>query len=214
MASKIGDLTNELLSSKLKITISIVLSLALIILGVFFGSKLSFSFFAPAKDSELIIVEVLSSMPYSIDKSVESVSIVKDKILKDFNNEIESISYIRGDEKATLFRINLTPVLDRDISARDIVNGINFYNAEFEEITLNASLISAGPPTTAYPFAMQIFADGEELSKASDSISSYVKGLKSESKYSVEEVRVEYLDTIAKKIVRDMPSLKLNSTDL
>lgn len=177
-----------------------LLTIFLIGVGGYYASQLSFSFFAASKDSDLITV----SMRYNNVKTIEEareVSIeVEKNLAEEYGDEILEIVYFEGSIRGSDLRVILSDISDRDIKAPEIVERINDGAFTNDRASVTASVISAGPPSSQYPFAMQIYSDDKVvLENVTEEVKSWIINLKLDSEIIVEDVRISYIDDIRAK---------------
>lgn len=168
--------------------------------GSSFASLLSFSFFAPAKDSDIISLSLTFPEQQSIDVSKESAMQVEEILNDLFSDEIESLAYIRNSQISSIIQIRLVPIQSRSISANQITEDININTKEIDGVSVNASSISAGPPVQQFPFAMQIY--GEDITLLNEIIGeleNFVINRELSSDNKVEDIQIQYLNTVARK---------------
>lgn len=194
-----GKFVEKILKNNLLKISLFVISLILIGIGGYYASLLSFNFFAPAKDSELISISLTFQPPFSIDnakaKSIQLENVISDK----FESEVLDINYFNANDKSASIRINLTPVSDRNITAQEIVEFINEESKSIEGMITSASIISAGPPSAQFPFAMQIYSeDSKLLEKLTNEINTFIQNQSLSNDLKAEDIKIDYITEVRK----------------
>ncbi len=187
--------------SKLSYKIGIfILTIAIIGVGGYYASMLSFSFFAAAKDSDLITISMRYNNVRTIEEARElSIEVEKD-IAKEYEDEILEMVYFEGSIRGSDLRVVLSDINDRDLKAPEIVGRINDGAFNSDKASITASVISAGPPSSQYPFAMQVYSEDQEILKSiTNRIKAEVVNFKLDSGIIVEDVRVSYIEDIRTK---------------
>lgn len=192
-----GAIARYVLKNTLLKIVMFIFSLVLIGIGGVYASRLSFNFFAPAKDSDIISVSMVFQPPYSIDgareRSIRLEQLIEDK----YPQEIVSIDYFNATDKSANLRINLIPVADRTITAQEIVKGINEDAKGVSGAIISASIVSAGPPSAQFPFAMQVYADNNTLlTTVADEVKEFIRTQQLDNGVTVEDIKVDYLSEV------------------
>ncbi len=172
-------------------------TILVIIGGSFWASKLKFSFFAPAKDSDIIALSFTFPQSTTASNSRDLSVQVENVIIEKYGNSIEQIVYFAGDNRSAVVQLTLKDMNERAITAPEISSGINDLATIIPGAVVSSSIISAGPPTSQYPFAMQVYTESNErLSQTTNEIDTLLTGTELESGVSVEDVQVAYVNDI------------------
>lgn len=198
-AAQVGKFTKFTLTNLYTKLAIIVIVVVAFVLGGVYASKIGFAFFAPAKDSEYMTVDVQFAPTQSFNEVLESNRQIEAYLSDTYKDEIEQIVYFGGDSRNATLYITLTPIFDREVSAIEIADEINADPNRVDGATFTAAIISAGPPMSQYPFATQIFAQStDELTIATSEVTEFINDSKlTDNKIS--DVKTQYLDIVREK---------------
>lgn len=198
LAEETSQLVTKYLSSKVLTAAVIVTSIILIVVGMFFSTKLTFSIFPAPKDSNSIAINI--SYPSGTEAgTAEEIAIEIEKILLDQEKQnIERVSYYESSTSSAYMFIDLVKMKDREKTSKTMIEEINLKLEEYPRADVKADQVSAGPPVAEYPFTMQIFSNDEAILNlaAEDIISEIEKVELTDNR--VEEIAVDNLDNISK----------------
>jgi multidrug efflux pump subunit AcrB len=200
-----GSLINYLLSNK-KITvlstISVVIASTLLIgLSIFAASKLTFTVFPLAKDSNAIEIDIETTQGTSIQKAkeiaVQAETIIEQKLGDDF----VELNYLNADKDEISFVVGLTDLGERSTTSAEYSEILNTeFESQIEGATLRAVQESPGPKPQEYPFAVQIFDDdSSELEAAAKNIEQHLLQLQLNDGTNIEAVKLGNFSTLQKK---------------
>lgn len=206
------------------ITIFVIIPVTFIFigLGASFSSKLKFAVFPSTKDSNEIAITIdypdfkdlentqrlTISDAENIAKQVESI------LTEKYEEYIEEVEYFEANERAAQIEILLTDMKERDIKSPEIVDGLNEEFKKLQNADVKAGLVSVGPPTTEFPFAMQVYANDQEiLLRSAEEIENYIKNLSLENDIFVTETKVDGLFTYSKLNNRRYVEIKAKISD-
>lgn len=207
--------TNFYLSKKRYTFVVLIVSLFLIGYGASFASKLGFSFFAQAKDADSITVSVNingnSDVDFAKSKVLEVESILKDNFTKD----ILEVDYLRATAPNVVLSVELTPLNNREITSLEIANVINEKSKDIKGINVVASSVVAGPPTSQFPFAMQVYSNSQnDLDSLTNRISEFIKNnVTLNNNIIVEEVQIQNLNNITKIDSQRLAQIRVKFND-
>lgn len=178
----------------------VIISIALVGVGLYFSGQIGFSYFAPPKDSEELSVAISFTQPTDI-KSARDLSIqVEQLILGNSAENIKEITYYAGNSRTAQLKVTLTPITEREETSADIAKTINDDTKGLNGAVVNASIVSAGPPESQYPFAMQVYAEDQELlDLVTKDISKFIPTVRLSNKVEVEDVKVESVSEISRR---------------
>ncbi len=204
LGSKVGELVNFYLKSKIATLIVLIATIALIAGGLSFAGKLKFNVFPPAKNSDGVYVNLLFPGNKDIKNSEALTAELEKSVANEFKDEVRYFSYFNADEKSAYALVRLTPMKDRRLTSVEIAKRITKFIEETQAVNGvavkgKAVAESQGPTPSDYPFAMQVVSDNQKTLESSATIvSDYLKGLTVLDNIKVEDVVVENLDTISK----------------
>ena len=199
-SEKSGRIVKQTLNSRYYRLGLFALSIILIGIGGYYASQLKFTFFAPAKDSDLITISVTNKVPTDIATAKIATTELEKLVVDNFTGEIEEIAYLDANQRGAEIRVTLSPITERDITAGEIVREINELTKENESLVVSASIVSAGPPVAQFPFAMQLFSENQTiLETKSAEIAEFIKETKLEKDVQIEDVKVDYTKEIRRQ---------------
>jgi len=171
---KLGSFVRFYLSSKLYTFIVLILTIAMILGGSFFASKLKFNIFAPSKDSESISISI-SFEDLTIEQAILKSREV-DEVIKLYTDEnLKEYEYARGNSSTAIINLNLIPLANRDTTSVEIGELLNKKLNEIEGVKAFVNTSIAGPPADPRPFKMQIFDDSSEnLALISENLKNFI----------------------------------------
>jgi multidrug efflux pump subunit AcrB len=187
-------------SNAIGVIIALIVSIGVIAGGSFFGSRLDFSVFPAVKDADEIIVNISYPEGTAIAQADETAQEVEEIIANTNADEINQVDYYGASESSATILLTLTDMGDRDVKAPEIADKLNNRFSDLEAATVEASVSSAGPPSSDFHFQMQIFSeDTEKLESASEDIKSFIEDYDpSNQDVQIEEVVVTGLEVISK----------------
>lgn len=221
LVEKLGDQVYKLIHyylGKKILTFAIaILGLILIVVGVSFTSKLEFNIFPEAKDSEQLNVAINYYPGTDIDTAeaiAKRVEVIATKAIGEEN--MESAIYFEGSDSSALLTFELTPINERDLTAKQMVEKMNDELGNFKDAQVKPASSSVGPPAEDYQFFMQVYSDSQlTLDKSTAEFENYLK-TKDFGDTDVTEVLVTDLDTVSKNDGRRFAQVKAklsNTTD-
>lgn len=193
-----------------------IITIGLIGGGFFLATKLEFSIFAPAKDTNEITITTSLPDNQDIAKAKSTIKEIE-KIVKDTNAEyIQDIAYFNTDAKGALMYVTLTPLNDRDKKAPAIVSDLQKAiedNNSLKDTRIQVQQAGAGPPTDEYQITFQIFSDDQKtLEDSTKEVLDFAKEIDltgGEIKDSI----ISNLDTVSKKDGRRYAAVKVAVSD-
>jgi multidrug efflux pump subunit AcrB len=198
---KLGEVVsrfvNAYLSKKLYTALVIIVTFALIAVGIFYAQKLPFSVFPSGKDSDSALLSVQFTNAPTIDNAEKTLTVINNKIKQDYGKYIESITYISPDNQSATAMISFVPMKSRDIKASKLLDDMNKDFETTQNAKLKFTMVSAGPTTGEYPFTMQIFsADRNKATELAKKISAFINGREVVSGIKVTDVHFDQDTTI------------------
>ncbi|WKZ30926.1 MAG: efflux RND transporter permease subunit [Candidatus Dojkabacteria bacterium] len=179
---------------------AIVMSIVLIGVGIYFSSLIGFSYFAPAKDSEEITVSISFDQPTAIESARKLSIQVENILLQKSREEIEEVTYLVGNSRSAQLMVHLNGITEREITSTQIAKELNVATEDFDGAIINTAVVSAGPPETQFPFAMQIYSEDQTmLENATDDIARYIPTVKLDNDVEVADVKSESLLEVSRK---------------
>lgn len=167
--------------------------------GGSFAQKIPFSIFPEPKDSDLIQVSIDFDAGTTIEEAIATAKQIEAR-LKVSEKHIKEVHYFSANEQSALLQARLTPLDTRTTTAPTIVNNLQTIVDDAEGATVKVTQLSAGPPASDYPFAMQIFGnDLGTLQSASKDIQTFLEGRVIEGDERVIEVVIDDFTAITKK---------------
>jgi len=194
-------------------------TIILIVLGTMYASNLTFSVFPSPKDADYLTVSASYPAGTSITQTENIADDIEAIIIDKYEEEINRIDYYYANRDGLQLFLNLTEMSQRDITAITIQDTLD---EEFEEwmednendANIKVELMSAGPPTADYPFAMQVFDDDPVvLEKAGKVIQNFLDEREIENDEIVSEVVVDNSDLISKRNGRRYIQVKAKISD-
>ena len=193
-----------------------IITIALIVGGLFTATKLEFSIFAPAKDTNEITITSTLKDNKDLQKSINTTKELE-KIIKDNNSEyIDDITYFNADANGVLMYITLTPLNERDKTASNIVNELQDKindNKTLKDSRIKVQKAGAGPPTDEYQVTFQIFSDNQkDLENSTKEVLDFSKKINL-TDGEIKDVIVNNVDTITRKDGRRYASVQVAVSD-
>lgn len=213
---KLGKLTGSFvrfyLATPVLTIIVMVIALLSVALGINYAGMLKFSIFPTPKDTDSMLITISYPEQTSID-AAETIAIdAEAQIKKVASADIEKITYLRSNASSAIMIVDLTPVGTRD-TAEVIAERLDDLFSQLDGADFKVELSSAGPPSSDYPFAMQIFSDDQEvLTLASAKLADFIKEYDLETN-SVTDVKVDNLSLLAKIDGRRFVEVKARLSD-
>lgn len=193
-----------------------VITIALIVGGIFTAGKLEFAIFAPAKDTNEITITSTLKDNKDIQKSVNKTKEIE-KIIKDTNAEyIDDITYFNADSNGVLMYITLTPLNQRDKTAPNIVkelqDAIND-NQNLKDANVKVQQAGAGPPTDEYQITFQIFSDDQKtLENSTKEVLDFTKDIDL-TDGEIKDAIISNIDTVTRKDGRRYAAVQVAVSD-
>jgi len=182
----------------------IVVSLILIFNGLFFSSKLKFSVFPPQKDSNTIYVTINYPNGLAIDEKEDIAKEMEKLAMGNYPDEITGIEYFSvgrtlfGFDQAFI-GLDLTDMKTRETSSVEIAEKLTKKFEGIEGASVIAKEEQVGAPAEEYSFKMQIFDEDQDVLSASAAVfKEYIEKIELKEGIKIEDVKVEYIDALAK----------------
>lgn len=148
-----------------------LLLFAAIIIVLAFGAagRIGFNIFPPTKDSNALQASIDFDDGLTIDEAQELQAEIDRQVLAAMGDTIERYQVIFGSERGSFLFVNLTPIDERSITSRALVDAIEEAAADIEGVRFAASAVDIGPPPDEFPFQVQIrFNEASELAIAQE----------------------------------------------
>jgi multidrug efflux pump subunit AcrB len=196
----LGNFTKTYLSNKYLLLVMVIFTFFVIGLGFSFASRLGFSFFPPAKDSDSLSLNLTFAENLNLDRKRELFLEFEQKLKETIENYGELFSIQRNIGNTYQAQLFLTPLQQRDITSVQIAEKINQISDKFkDELSIRSSSISAGPPSQQLPFATQIYLKNfDDDTNAIDIINEFISSQAFENGNKVKETQIQYISDIAR----------------
>lgn len=176
-----------------------IVSLLLIVGAMFSSQFVKFDIFPAPKDTTDFVITIAYEPQTTVAQAEEIAKTIESKHLSNYSEYIKNVDYFGANENKADIYISLTALDEREITSTTIVDELNNKFAEIEGASIKAAKLSAGPPTSDFPYQMQIFSDNQQILESSTkSIDAYIRSIELESGIKVSEVKVDNLDDISK----------------
>ncbi len=213
-STALANYTSFYLNKKRWAAAVLVASLLIIIAGSFFATKVKFSVFPAAKDTDLVQINYEFPENTNLEAAQVYAAQAEQVLIEEASRDTIIANYISGaKDKATVF-LYLEDRKDRPEVAPVLIERLNqrFQSLPFKA---QASAVGAGPPSDEFPFKMQLFEnDLNKLTLAANDVSEFLKQQKLPNDVSVAETKVSNLNSISKLDKRRYAeiSVKYNGT--
>jgi HAE1 family hydrophobic/amphiphilic exporter-1 len=218
LVSKLGFFVCSFINYYLKhpfiAALVLVASIIWLALGVTYATRLTFSVFPPAKDSESI--NLFLSFPNGANiTNAENISKDVEKILLSVTEEqINQVNYFQATKEEAFINVELTPIDSRDITSKEIVEKLENKFEDFGDTRIRVEQSGVGPPTNEFQINVQTFSDDKIAVKgALNDLEAFLTNRKINSKEKVTEVVIESFDNITKKDGRRFAAIKAKISD-
>lgn len=209
-----GRFVYHYLKWKLLAFLMAVLSVILMVGGVSFASKLNFSVFPPAKDSDEISMFLTFPEGTAIGQAEEIAKDAEVVILLRAEEYIEEFNYFRSNQNEAYINIVLTPMKEREITSKQIVENINIGFENFGDTRVRVEQTGVGPPIDEFQINLRIFSDDIEILRfATTDIKTFLADKQITETESVTDVLVTNLETVSKVDKKRFASVKVKISD-
>lgn len=200
LAGYVSRAVEYYLSRKFTTVLVIVLSLGLIGIGMYFAGTLKFNIFPAPKDTN----EITLSMDFEAEdleiSEAEDLAIkVEDVLKQEIGEYIEEVVYNSGNATSASANVLLTDYSQRDTTSTEMVENLQMKYEDLDGVEVKVSKVSVGPPTTEYPFAVQIKGENlQDLENTANEIKEFVNKQELADDAKVEDVVINYKDVVAR----------------
>lgn len=140
---------------------AVLVGFGFIMAGGFLFSKVTFNIFAPAKDSDGLVVQMAFPANTSIDKAQETADRADAIVNKQLGVNFKQASYFTsGTTSGAQLTVDLTPFSERDAKAPALVKQLEGAFQNFDGAVVKVVTLDVGPPTGA--FSVHITTDNRE----------------------------------------------------
>jgi len=163
LGTQVSRFVDFYLRRKLVGIIVVLGSLALVVFGFSFASRLGFSIFPEPKDANALSISI--GYPEGTDlATAEKVALeVEAELQANYSAEIKEVDYFGASVRGASLSLNLTDLNERILTAPEIAERLNSKFSEIKSAEIKVSTASVGPPTSDFPFKLQIYS--QEQSK-------------------------------------------------
>ncbi len=145
------------------------MSFVFILLAGSFASKLSFNIFPPSKDSDQIGFQITYPAGFTTDEAETVAEELNELVVNEIGDNVKRItygSYQEANARSADGLIELIPFTDRDVKSPELIQTLQsaFDENAPEGVTVRVIQYDAGPPSSEFPLAIQIYE--EDIDKA------------------------------------------------
>lgn len=197
------------LRHKIAWVLVMIATICLIAIGGYFASLLEFSIFPAAKDTDMLLVNMVFPEQTDIATAEEKSKQVETIIKQNFADEIIKVSYITASSDNVEMYIYLTSFKQRDITSARIAEVLNEEIAKLSGVTAKVSPAGVGPGESEFPFAMQVFSEDQQLLEAATAdVKQEILEMELANDITIREVVVDNLSIITRKDGRRFAQVK------
>ncbi len=207
VATQVSKFIGFYLSKKIYTFFVILVSIVLILIGLYFSSTLKFVNFPSQKDSDAIQINFAFDPTLTLEQRVAVATKVEKLVTDEYAELFEKYLYIQvgrsffGDQVATVL-IDLVPMNEREIKSPALANAIStiVQNSNIEGASIVVSELQVGgPPTEEYASKVQVYGNNlGALVKGSESIADFIKNDIDLGEYRVLDTKIDNTEVLAK----------------
>lgn len=147
-----------------------LLAFAFVMVMLAFGAagRIGFNIFPPTKDSTALQASIDFDDGLTIEDAQSLQAEVDRAALDALGGEVERYQVIFGSERGSFLFVDLTPIDDRSITSRALVDAIEAATVDIEGVRLSASAVDIGPPPDEFPFQVQVRFAPDQLAVAQE----------------------------------------------
>ncbi len=200
VATKLANFSAWYLKRPVGIFSMIAISIGLVLFGTSFASKLPFSVFPSAKDTEALTVQLSYPEGLSLEEATSQAKQVEQAVKDTIGEEVEQVTYYRGNVFSAFVRVDLRPMKERTPTANELVDRVIEKLPDLGDTNVKVDQVSAGPTAEEYPFAMQVYSnDQTKLEAATAAIRGFLINRDLGDGEKITDVRIDNLSVIAKR---------------
>lgn len=205
LSIRCGNLTHSFYRSKrsgILVSITILaLGSLLVAGGLFAATKLEFSVFPLAKDSEEINITISTAPGSTIEDAASIAMQVEEIIANEVGDEFVGMHYVNVDKSSIDSRVTLTEVGTRAVTSAEYSQNLNSrFESAIPDAEVSAQQESPGPAIQEFPFVVQIFDESTaNLEAAAFDIEAMLLNAVLEDGTTIADVTVDDVSTITKK---------------
>lgn len=167
-------------NSKLKLAgvsiIAFLIGTAFIGAGGYLFQKVTFNIFPSAKDTNQLSVAIVYPPNTDILTAQNIASDVENQTAEILNeNFIRAAYYGRANVQSAILTIDIKDYKERDLQSPEIVNTLKEKFKQFDQATVTASQIDAGPPAAAFTARIDSSQNREAASRLAGDIASFLE---------------------------------------
>lgn len=144
----------------------VLLSFIPIGLGIYLFLSLGFNVFPPSKDSNILQVELEFDRGTEIGQAEQLAAQIDEITVEVLGDDLRSSVYLVSDERSALVFLDLLPYDQRSTKSPVLVDRISERVADLEGVSVAVSQQDQGPPSTKFPFSVQIRATVDQVDAA------------------------------------------------
>lgn len=218
LGGKIGQAIAWILHKPWFAGLVLLVGVGSVAIGGVYASKLDFSIFPPAKDTEAIFVELLYPPGTELEEALAISRQAEIIISEEAGNHAEGLHYFVADKWSSWMYLELSPMESRKTTSREIREDLEeAFEDEidnFGETTVKVTEDNPGPPTSDFQFIMQVYGtDNVVLEEATEEFVDYLDGKKLGDGEKVIEVQIANLEYITKIDGRSYAEVRAKVSD-
>lgn len=178
----------------------ILASIGFVVLGASYASKLTFSVFPSAKDTDALTAQITYPDRYTISQAQTDAQKVEEAIKNTIGDEVDRVTYYFANSSSAFISIDLVPMGDREPTSKELLEKLNDTNLNLTGTTVKFDQVSAGPTAADYPFALQVHSEDQAvLERSTAALKSYLADREIGDGEKIVDVRIDNLAVIAKR---------------
>ncbi|MFB6225515.1 MAG: efflux RND transporter permease subunit, partial [Candidatus Paceibacteria bacterium] len=184
-------------------------------LSFYFQDKLKFELFAPASDTDQIIVKGNFEQGTSIQEAQEIATDIEERIANsDQTVHIQDVGYITANQSQLVLFIDLVPMEQRQPTSTTILANLETRLTNIENIDLTLGKGGAGPPPQQYQMTFNVFAEDQEtLETVTSDLQTFLEEDISLSQGNVTKTNITNLESISARDGERYASVQVGVSD-